>query len=97
MNVSSPRYRYRHQQERKRWQLVVDAGDAYCAEPVCVMPTRWIAPGSKWHLCHDPSGTSYIGPGHARCNTREGAARGNRMRARRRRPAPPPTAGRWTL
>lgn len=93
--MSSPRYRYAHQQQRKLWEPVVAAGEAYCVEPVCVMATRWIPPGTDWDLCHDPSGTVTTGPGHRWCNRREGAARGNRMRVRR---APrPPTAGRWTL
>lgn len=69
-----------HQAERKRLTPIVEAGNAYCAEPVCVMPTRWIEPGSKWTLCHDETGTRWIGPGHQRCNQREAAVRGNRQR-----------------
>ncbi len=87
--MSSPRYRYAHQQERKRWQPIVEAGRAFCTEPVCKMPSRFIPPGSKWHLSHAPDGVTYLGPSHARCNTAEAAVRGNRSRAARRR--------RWAL
>lgn len=82
--MSDPRYRYAHQQERKRWAPVVEAGQAQCAEPVCVMPSRWIPPGSAWHLSHDVTGTWWIGPSHARCNQAENARRNNPKRARRR-------------
>ena len=75
-----------HQAERKRLTPIVEAGNAYCAEPVCVMSSRWIAPGSKWTLCHDTTGTQWIGPGHQRCNQREAAVRGNRARSA----SPPP-------
>lgn len=95
--MSKPRYRYAHQQERKRWEPVVAAGEAYCAEPRCLMRTRWIAPGTKWHVSHDPSGTVVIGVSHERCNTSEGATRGNRMRRKRPVKRPPPTSGRWSL
>lgn len=84
-DVSKPRYRYAHQQERKRWAPVVAAGEAYCAEVRCLMKSRWIAPGSRWHLAHDSTGTVYVGVSHARCNTSEGASRGNRMRGRKAR------------
>lgn len=94
--MAKPRYRYRHQQERQRWVPVVEAGDAYCAEVRCLMRTRWIAPGSKWHLAHDPSGTTVIGVSHARCNTSEGASRGNRMRARKPRLVKRPV-NRWVI
>lgn len=69
-----------YQAVRKAWASVVDAGAATCHEPICLMPTRHITPGSKWHLSHDPSGTTILGPSHARCNTSEGAIRGNRTR-----------------
>lgn len=62
-----------------------------CVEPVCLMPTRAIQPWQPAHVCHDPSGTIVTGPGHARCNTSEGAARGNRMRGQ------PRTQRRWIL
>lgn len=86
-----------HQQQRQRWAPVVAAGDAYCAEPVCLMPDRWIPPDSEWHLSHDPTGTITIGPSHARCNLSEAAKRGNRMRSRDSTTERPPTSGRWTL
>ena len=91
--MAKPRYRYAHQQIRKRLRAIVDAGEAYCVEPVCVMPSRWIQPGTPWDVCHDPTGTITTGPGHARCNRREGASRGNRMR----RAKPVRTPRRWAL
>lgn len=97
--MAKPRYRWAHQQERKRWAPLVNAGEAYCAEARCLMRTRWIAPGSRWDLAHDPTGTTVIGVSHARCNRSEGASRGNRMRRRPRtvkRP-PAPQANRWSL
>lgn len=69
-----------HKAERLRWKPVVEAGDAWCVEPVCVMASRWIPPGSAWDLAHDTTGTEWLGPAHARCNRREGAVRGNAMR-----------------
>jgi hypothetical protein len=69
-----------HKAERAKWKTIVDAGEAQCAETRCLMATRWIAPGAAWDVAHDPSGTRYIGPAHARCNRSEGANRGNRAR-----------------
>ena len=83
--MSKPQYRYAHQQERNRWRPIVEAGQAACSEPVCVMPTRWIAPGSRWDLSHDATGTRWIGPSHARCNRAENARRNNPKRAAKRR------------
>jgi hypothetical protein len=73
-----------HQKERARWQPVVAAGQAWCAETACLEPSRWIAPGSTWHLAHDTGQDGYRGPAHQRCNIAEA----NRRRAaRRRKPA----------
>ena len=83
--MSKPQYRHAHKQERKRWAPIVEAGQAYCAEPRCVVAetggTRWIPPGSPWHLCHDAKTGQWIGPGHARCNHAENARRNNPKRA----------------
>lgn len=68
---------------RKAWAPVVARGEATCHEPICLMPTRAIAPGSRWHLSHDPTGTMILGPSHMRCNTSEAATRGNKTRASR--------------
>ena len=109
--MAKPRYRYRHQQERKAWEPIVAAGEAVCMQPDphrpgsepgsgCVMKTRWIAPGAKWQLAHDETGTVTLGPAHTRCNARDGAIRGNKMRARKSRPKVvkrSPTANRWQL
>jgi hypothetical protein len=68
---------------RKAWAPVVARGEAQCHEPVCLMPTRAIAPGSRWDLCHDTTGSRILGPGHRKCNRSEGATRGNKTRAPR--------------
>lgn len=101
--MSKPRYRYSHQQERKRWVPLVAQGEALCAEPVCLMPTRVIPPQwartQLWHLCHDPSGSIVIGIGHRKCNLSEAAKRGNKLRSRKARK--PTTAkkpvNRWVI
>lgn len=101
--MAKSKYGHEHQQERERWRPIVAAGDAYCAEPVCLMPSRWISPTlastQLWHVCHDPSGRIVIGVGHRRCNLAEAARRGNRMRRRRPKQAPKqaPTTGRWVI
>jgi hypothetical protein len=65
-----------HQAERKRWKLVVDAGDAVCCR--CSYP---IAPRAAFHLDHREDKLGYLGVAHARCNLRAAARRGNeRMR-----------------
>ena len=77
------KYDYTHRKVRVQLQHAIDAGQGLCAEPVCLMDSREIPPGSgpdDWHVCHDPSGTRIIGPGHARCNESEAAKRGNAMR-----------------
>jgi hypothetical protein len=71
-----------HQAERARWKPVVDAGQAYCAETVCLERDRYIPPGTPWDLAHAPGG-GYLGPAHQSCNRSEGATRGNRGRRKR--------------
>jgi hypothetical protein len=95
--VSSPRYRYRHQQERKRLKPSVDTGEAYCVQPVCVMRTRWIAPGTPWDVAHDDTGTITLGPAHAKCNRRDGAVRGNKLRSTKPRIVKRPATNRWVV
>ena len=68
-----------HQRLRKQWAQVVEQGGTACARCGYL-----IVPGTKWHLGHTVDRSAYTGPEHERCNTREGAQRGNRMRARRR-------------
>lgn len=79
------KYGHQHQRERKRWAPIVEAGNAYCTEPVCVMQSRWIPPGTRWHLSHDPTGTRYIGPSHGACNEAENARRNNPKRGKGQR------------
>jgi hypothetical protein len=69
-----------HQRERARWEPVVAAGEAFCSETICVMPARWIKPGTQWHLAHTPDRTGWLGPAHARCNLAERNRRVNGSR-----------------
>lgn len=42
-----------------------------CAEAVCVMDSRSIAPWQPAHVLHYPTGLVIIGFGHRRCNITE--------------------------
>lgn len=81
--MTKPKYTGTYLALRRAWTPVVARGEATCHEPICLMPTRAIAPGSKWDLCHTPDGKTITGPGHRRCNRSEGATRGNRSRGAR--------------
>lgn len=81
--MAKAKYTGMYREIRRAWAGVVAAGEATCHEPICLMPTRHIVPGSRWHLSHDPTGTTILGPSHAKCNTSEGATRGNKSRASR--------------
>jgi hypothetical protein len=70
---------------RKALTPIVEAGNAYCSEPRCLMRTRWIPPASPWDLSHDTTGAVILGPSHRRCNRAEAATRGNRTRVTKRR------------
>lgn len=73
-------YGHRHQQERKRWAPRVERGEVHCAR--C---HRLINPGSEWHLDHNADRTGYLGPSHARCNTRAAGRLGAKIANPRRR------------
>jgi hypothetical protein len=79
-----------HQLQRAKWQTTVNAGLAHCHAKLCLMPTRWIEPGSTWDLGHTEDRTAWTGPEHTRCNRSEGSHRYWQRRARR-----PPR--RWAL
>ena len=83
------RYGGLHRRERRKWERVVQAGDAVCAR--CGRP---IVPGSAWHLDHEDSGEArdYLGPSHAACNQAAGARRA--LIAQAPPPAPAPAARR---
>lgn len=76
---TDPKYRSKaHRDERAKYVRQMERdGYLVCAQPVCVMPTRIIQRGDRWHLGHDASGTQFIGPVCARCNVVDGARRGN--------------------
>ena len=73
----TPEYRAAYQDIRKaqaagQWLI--------CVQPVCLHPTRDIAPNQAIDVAHDDSGTVILGPAHRRCNRSDGATRGNQMR-----------------
>lgn len=78
-----------HKAERETWAPVIAAGHGWCAEVVCLMSSRYIAPDMPWDLAHADTRHTYRGPAHVKCNRSEGAVRGNRARN-----APP---SRWVL
>ena len=86
-------YGYPHQRVRAQYAPLVAEGRAFCCETVCVMPTRWIKPGSEWHLAHNEDRSGYKGPAHAKCNLAERNRRVARTRKRRERPRPPLATG----
>lgn len=91
--MAAPQYNAAsYKQAKEAARPNVNAGLAYCTEIICVMPTRWIPPGTRWVICHDhrdPTGHALLGPGHARCNESENARRNNPKRAQKTR--------RWSL
>jgi hypothetical protein len=79
-------YGNHHQRERAKWEPLVEAGQVDCHAKLCLMPTRWIEPGSIWHLGHTEDRTTWTGPEHPRCNCTEAAIRRHAMRNSRRHP-----------
>jgi hypothetical protein len=65
-------YGHRHQQERRRWDLLVQTGTVPCVRCGYLIPA-----GSRWHLDHEDDGIHYRGPAHSRCNVVAAAKRGN--------------------
>jgi len=84
-NTNDRGYGAAHQAEKNRWRPIVNAGQAQCTETICLEErdgrTRWIKPGTPWHLAHGDGQQGYRGPAHERCNTSEGATRGNAARS----------------
>lgn len=92
-----------HEKLRAQWKPLVDSGQAWCAETVCIEPGgRWIRPGTPWDLAHTSDRSGYKGPAHASCNRADGGRR-SRSRGRLSRvpaslqPATPlwPTSRNW--
>lgn len=81
--MSDPRYRYAHQQERKRWASVVAEGHAHCWR--C---GNWLPPDQPWDLGHVDGTSRYAGPECWPCNRGTAAVRGNKARAKRKPPEP---------
>lgn len=76
----TPEYRA----EKERLRPIVEDGEGWCAETVCLVEadggSRWIPPGSRWHLAHARNDDGFLGPAHERCNSSEGGKRGNEVR-----------------
>ena len=80
----TPEYRL----ARKGYDLAQARGQwLECAQPVCLMVTRDIAPDQAYDVAHDDSGTVILGAAHPRCNRSDG---GKRRHA-------PRTPNRWAL
>jgi len=81
-------YGRQHRLLRAWWTPHVDAGEVECHAVICLWEldgySRWIEPGTPWHLGHTPDRSDWTGPEHERCNTSEGARRGNRARRTRK-------------
>lgn len=73
-------YGHEHEAQRRAWAHKVNRGEADCHAVRCLEASRHIAPHSDWHMGHTPDRTRWTGPEHPRCNTSEGATRGNAMR-----------------
>jgi hypothetical protein len=69
-------YGHVHQQERKRWDRLVQTGTVPCVRCGYLIPA-----GSRWHLDHDDDKTHYRGPAHARCNLLAASKRANEIKA----------------
>lgn len=74
--MAHPKYRGTYLHIRKAWAPVVARGEATCHEPICLMPRRHIAPGTRWDLSHDANTGAILGPSHPLCNRSEGGKRG---------------------
>lgn len=74
---TDPKYRTpEHRKARAAMKAQLDRdGQAWCAQPVCLMRSRLILPGMDWCAGHDDTGTRYIGPVHGLCNRQDGARR----------------------
>lgn len=85
-------YGSEHEKLRAEWKPLVDAGQAWCAETVCVNPGgRWIKPGTPWHLAHKTDRSGYKGPAHEGCNCADGGRRSRSRRPKRKQAAGPAT------
>jgi hypothetical protein len=84
-------YGWAHQQQRAKWVPIVAAGQATCHARICLLPSRWIRPGTPWDMGHNDARTAWTGPEHSRCNRADGArkarAKGWRGKARKARRA----------
>ncbi len=61
---------------REQWRPIVEAGQAYCHNPICLEAKegkgRRIKPGQAWDLDHTRDRKGWRGPSHSRCNRAEG-------------------------
>lgn len=64
-----------YREARTRYRTLIESGQGWCAQPVCVMADRWIPPGADFDTAHDDSGTVILGPAHTKCNRSDGGKR----------------------
>lgn len=87
--MALPKYNSAEHKRRVRdYTKQIADGNGWCTETICVMPTRYIPPGtprSGWHVPHTEDGVTYRdGPAHAKCNTADGGRRSHQQREPRR-------------
>ena len=68
-------YGSQHQAERRRWEPIVEVGEATCAR--CHKP---LAPNEPFDLGHNDDRTEWTGPEHVSCNRSAGARNANAAR-----------------
>lgn len=85
------KYGTKHRRLRKIIQKKMDAGQQFH----CVRCNQPIIRGQAWHLDHQDDGINYRGPAHQKCNTREAARHGNRLRSKKNPPKPTTPRTNW--
>lgn len=75
--MAGPQHRtHEYRLARKAYTKAQAQGDwLTCAQPICIMPSRSIAPSDPIDVAHDDTGTRILGPAHARCNRSDGGKR----------------------
>lgn len=79
--MAKPKYQHRHQQIRKQYAAAIATDGGF----TCWRCRRWFPLGTLWDLGHIDGTDQYAGPECRPCNRGTAAARGNKMRAGKRR------------
>lgn len=72
-------YGQAHQAERRKWEPIVQSGEARCVFEDCQLP---IDPKGEWDLDHNADRTGWRGPAHVKCNRAAGARNATKARLR---------------